>query len=83
LIEEKSSIARERQRVEVASRSPANARASPTGAQRPPPARAGVGALVIWDCGRTRHVRRNCPRGNASLGDRQAPGTRQAPERER
>jgi len=79
LIEEKSSVALERQRVEVAPRSPANTRATPRDALRPTPARAGVGAMVYWGCGKTGHGRRNCPRKSTPLGNGQSPGGQQAP----
>ena len=78
LFEEKSSVARERQRVEVAPRSPANTRATPRDAPRPTPPRAGVGAMVFWGCGQTGHGRRNCPRRNTPLRNEQSPGGQQA-----
>jgi hypothetical protein len=79
LIEEKSSVTRERQRVEVAPRSPVNTRAPPRETLRPTPARAGVRAMSCWGCGQTGHGKRNCPRRNTPLGNGQAPGGQQAP----
>jgi hypothetical protein len=79
LIEEKSSDAPETQRVEVAPRSAATTRVTPTDALRPTPPRAGVGAMVFWGCGQTGHGRRNCPRRSTPLGNGLSPGGQQVP----
>ena len=80
LIEVKSSVARERQRVEESPRYPVNTRAPPRETLRPPPSRAGVGSMACWGCGQIGQSKRNCPRRNTPLGNGRAPGGQQAPE---
>jgi hypothetical protein len=84
LIEEKSAVAKERQRVELDARLIGVNKTSVRGVPRSTPVRAAARrsmAFKCWDCGNPGHFRRNCPGRSAPSGNGQAPAGRQAPGR--
>jgi len=85
LVEERAAVARERQRVEPTAPVVSGRDLSTRNVSRGTPGRSGGATrapLKCWSCGRSGHLRRDCPNVSRSPGNGQSPGGRQAPGRE-
>jgi hypothetical protein len=77
LMEEKSAVARERQRVGQEDTVKGNQEASRVTSVRS--AELRVAPVKFWSCGRPGQLRRSCPQKSASPGNGQLPGGRGPP----
>lgn len=82
LIEENVAVVWERQRMEGSVRMSAEVKMKPRDTVRTTPVRARPPEMVCWNCGRARHIKRNCTKRYMIPGNGHMPRGRQAPGQE-